>query len=461
MSPTKDTANAADPEPGDSPSAGFTRWYTISLQHYPATREVLDILDSEGPMAAIQHLLRGLDAEVTPAQAESAGQTYDALPQHGPVDDIHIASDYVLITDLVTGTMHLLREYEPTTPASPAPGVPAPSPAVTSTSTTDESITAEAPPGLQTIAGPVWELLRQLGVHSGQMLTLWSEGAALTGVSNPAAYASPGGYANWVAPIPPPDGPQHVALHEYGPTDPTWYDLVLAALPWSDVRIPGPDLRNDLTKLHAEILQHALRRVTPGGVLVAIASHQVLDDPAEHDKRALAALGDLIGAARLPDNALHANGTNPVDGFPRARLAPSDLLVFRRRPAGAPDRSAPFVMTRRQAVHAGQDGSILVSEYFKHHPHHVIGSPGPGDHDWATAPDGPARSGRSPARRPAGRARRHRPPRPRPRRHRAGPAARRLRTGDLQDTTIPDLVTEPDRPAGSRPLPDGAPVQGL
>jgi N12 class adenine-specific DNA methylase len=107
--------------------------------------------------------------------------------------------------------------------------------------------------------------------------------------------------------------------------------------------------------------------VQPGGLVVALTSRYTLDARNPAARRAMAAIGDLLGALRLPERAFAASsGTDVV----------VDLLVFRRRLPGAEPDGPAWAKTVPATLDLPDGAStepLDINEYFAEHPDDVLG----------------------------------------------------------------------------------------
>jgi hypothetical protein len=115
-------------------------------------------------------------------------------------------------------------------------------------------------------------------------------------------------------------------------------DLVISNVPFAKEG-PAQSEKEFGTKfnLHNYFFARAFAKAKPGGLVVFITSNSTLDNNLEQ-RQALAKMGDLVGAIRLPNNAFKANAGTEVT---------TDILVF-RKPDGtqAGFETAPWTFTR-------------------------------------------------------------------------------------------------------------------
>ena len=139
-------------------------------------------------------------------------------------------------------------------------------------------------------------------------------------------------------------------------------DLVIGNVPFAKVALHDPVHNRGRHSIHNHFLVKALALTRPGGLLVAITSRYTLDSRNPAARRELAALGDFVGAARLPSAAHRAAaGTDVV----------TDIVVFRRRSDGeAPSHAGPW----QASVPLDIDGGVRpLNEWFASEPALVVG----------------------------------------------------------------------------------------
>jgi len=99
-------------------------------------------------------------------------------------------------------------------------------------------------------------------------------------------------------------------------------DAVIGNVPFSEVAVYDPTAPKAVTKnLHNYCIWRSLRTLRPGGVAVLITSRYTMDSRERAARLAMADEADLVGAIRLPGEALSTGGTEVV----------ADILALRRR----------------------------------------------------------------------------------------------------------------------------------
>lgn len=229
----------------------------------------------------------------------------------------------------------------------------------------------DADAGYALLAQKIWTALRDLGVERGRMYTFGDHAATLTGIPDPNTRTN---YQEWVADIPPADHAAHPAwphdslsLRAHSETEPVVHDLVFASLPYTDLHFRSQYGRDRSLELHQKFLTNAVASTFPGGILAAVTTHRVLDNPDPAVRELLLDNADLLGAVRLPATALRPQLSDDD-------AAPIDLLLLRRRIPGDAVHSAFFLDVAPVTV---PGGVAYVNEYFSmFYPEHVAGSTG-------------------------------------------------------------------------------------
>lgn len=142
-------------------------------------------------------------------------------------------------------------------------------------------------------------------------------------------------------------------------------DLVIGNVPFAKGGPADAKKRYGIDlNLHNYFIARSLDAVKPGGLVVAISTHNTLDAAAEQ-RKLLATKGELLGAIRLPNDAFKENAKTEVV---------TDILVF-RKPTGTERLGQPF--TNTDAVKVGNESGELiekrVNEYFVAHPEMILG----------------------------------------------------------------------------------------
>lgn len=118
--------------------------------------------------------------------------------------------------------------------------------------------------------------------------------------------------------------------------------------------------------LHNYSFARHLDAVAPGGIVVAISTHNTMDANIKQ-RQFLATKGDLIGAIRLPNDAFAENAKTEVV---------TDILIFRRPRQGEPklgvriDQNADVTVKTKD----GRDVVRSINKYFIDNPHMVLGT---------------------------------------------------------------------------------------
>ncbi|QYG94376.1 DEAD/DEAH box helicase family protein [Iamia sp. SCSIO 61187] len=143
------------------------------------------------------------------------------------------------------------------------------------------------------------------------------------------------------------------------------FDLVIGNVPFGQVRPHDLEHNRGRRSLHNYFLIKSLHLVRPGGFVVALTSRYTLDAQGCAAREEMAALADLVGAARLPARAFaESSGTEVV----------VDLLVLRRRQEGDEPVSEEWVQTvPADLTGEGATSDLRINSYFASHPDRILG----------------------------------------------------------------------------------------
>ena len=150
---------------------------------------------------------------------------------------------------------------------------------------------------------------------------------------------------------------EETSLPSYG------MDAVLGNVPFGDTKLYDPTTPRELTaNLHNYFIYRSVKALRPGGVAVLVTSRYTMDAAGSTGQLARALIAheaDLLGAMRLPNDALTSGGTEPL----------VDLMVLRRRRAG--EKPLPG---HDQWITTGPSvGGQQVNNYFLSNPNMVLG----------------------------------------------------------------------------------------
>lgn len=239
----------------------------------------------------------------------------------------------------------------------------------------------DAAAGHVLIARHIWAALRGLGVEDGTMLAVGDHATAYLGVPGSwvaGDYDNCAPYREKVADIPPlgPDGIPpwpHDDLRNYergfgrpyGITEPVRFDVIVASAQHADLAFWSQHAREAHHDRQVSDLTGALNTVRAGGLVAAVLSHQILDDPDWSTRAGFGFTHDLLGALRLPATFLRPR-------LDPQHAAPIDLLLWRRRLPGEEPTPTPFTraLTDPAAGHSG-----AVNEHYTAFPERVLGTP--------------------------------------------------------------------------------------
>lgn len=104
------------------------------------------------------------------------------------------------------------------------------------------------------------------------------------------------------------------------------FDLVIGNVPFGNYKLIDPRHNKAGWTVHHHAVYKAVCLTRPGGLIALLCSHFLADSKTSAVRAALDGLADLIGVVRFPNRTFErAAGTHAIE----------DLLIFRRRPAGA------------------------------------------------------------------------------------------------------------------------------
>ena len=145
-------------------------------------------------------------------------------------------------------------------------------------------------------------------------------------------------------------------------------DAVIGNVPFGETPVYDPAAPRAVTKsLHNYCIWRSARTLRPGGVAVLITSRYTMDAQDTGARQAIAAEADLIGAIRLPNDALSPGGTEVV----------TDILVLRRRDDGSPPADPSWIETvQLYEVNPDERWSYgdRLNQWFAAHPAAVLGA---------------------------------------------------------------------------------------
>jgi N12 class adenine-specific DNA methylase/SAM-dependent methyltransferase len=141
------------------------------------------------------------------------------------------------------------------------------------------------------------------------------------------------------------------------------FDATIGNVPFAKVSLYDPVHNPSRLSLHNHFIVKSLALTRPGGLVGVVTSRYTLDARNPVARREMAALGDLVGAVRLPGGTMRsAAGTDAI----------TDIVILRRRAEGAPRAGEPW---DRVTTVAAVGGDVEVNEYFARHPERVLGQP--------------------------------------------------------------------------------------
>lgn len=208
-------------------------------------------------------------------------------------------------------------------------------------------------------------LVLEPGAGAGTFIGLAPRGAEMTGVELDPTSAA-------IAQALYPDATIRAESFAQTPYRAGHFDGVIGNVPFADIRLHDPRHNRAGHSLHNHFIVKSLALTRPGGIVAVLSSRYTLDAQNPAARREINAMGDLLGAVRLPSGAhQRAAATRVV----------SDVLLFRRRAPGLPPASDAWEQSRAMTL----DGSeVRVNAYFHEHPQHVLGRLGAASGQYAT-----------------------------------------------------------------------------
>ncbi len=213
------------------------------------------------------------------------------------------------------------------------------------------------------IARVMWDLARQLGFQGGRVLEPGCGAGAFIGLAPAEAEMTGVELDDTTATIAQELHPDaRIIARSFADYRPrATFDLVIGNVPFADVRLHDPVYNRQRHSIHNHFIVKSLALTRPGGLVIVLSSRYTLDAANPAARREMSDLADLLGAVRLPTGAhRRAAGTDAL----------TDLLVFRRRPAGAEPLSQSWITTRTVQVSGGE---ARINEHFLTHPDRVLG----------------------------------------------------------------------------------------
>ncbi|PYF97338.1 hypothetical protein SAMN05216184_11547 [Georgenia satyanarayanai] len=234
----------------------------------------------------------------------------------------------------------------------------------------EDHTTTSAQPAHRIIATHLWTMLRDLGFTEGRVLALGDDAATFIGLPHTDG-SSP---ASVVADITDTRTPSTQFLVQLRlPKAHDRFDVVIASLPYNDVRLQDPGHVIVRRTVQAQLALTLATLTRSGGYTILLASHDLMDQPFPEARRHLHPVADLLGAVRLP-----AGAHRRLPGLD----SPTDLLVLRHRPDGESSRSQDF--ERTTTIHV-DDRDVEINTYFENNISQVLGTVGADPLAWGPA----------------------------------------------------------------------------
>ena len=154
------------------------------------------------------------------------------------------------------------------------------------------------------------------------------------------------------------------------------FDLFISNIPFGKSKVydpiidkKGPDWQESQSKLHSYFTAKAIDSVRPGGYVVIISTHALLDSPSNSGIRDLVEREtDFVGAVRLPASTFNSDAGTQVT---------TDVILLRKKQTpSSPSNSQISELFSETVPHNDSkypDQEITYNAYFKINPQNVLG----------------------------------------------------------------------------------------
>lgn len=213
----------------------------------------------------------------------------------------------------------------------------------------------------------IWSALERLGFDGGEVLEPGAGAGTFIGLA-PAAAVMTGVELDSVTAAIAAGLYPHATIRSESFADSRFprhnFDAAIGNVPFANVALHDPQHNAGNHSIHNHFIIKSLALTRPGGLVAVLTSHYTLDAQNPAARREMHAMADLVGAVRLPTGAHRRSaGTEAV----------TDLLVFRRREAGAAPAGQLWETVSPRVI----DGKkVMVNSYFDYRPEHVLGELG-------------------------------------------------------------------------------------
>lgn len=210
----------------------------------------------------------------------------------------------------------------------------------------------------------IWAALRDLGFSEGDVLEPGAGAGTFIGLAPPAARMTGVELDTTTAAIAQAIYPHaNIRSESFADTQlpAGHFDAAVGNVPFGNVALHDTAHNAGHHSIHNHFIIKSLALTRPGGLVAVLTSHYTLDAQNPAARREMNAMGDLLGAVRLPSGAhRRAAGTEAV----------TDLLIFRRRELG----EAPADVTWETLSAATINGQLVkYNSYFTIKPEHILG----------------------------------------------------------------------------------------
>lgn len=140
-----------------------------------------------------------------------------------------------------------------------------------------------------------------------------------------------------------------------------FFDLAVGNVPFGDYKLHDPELNRFNFSIHDYFFAKATNVVAPGGAVVFITSHFMLDKTNSRLRSYINERADFCGAIRLPNTAFKETASTEVT---------ADIVVLKKRGPGEPPADNPWTQVLEQDF---RGKSYYLNEYFVKHPEMMLG----------------------------------------------------------------------------------------
>ena len=117
--------------------------------------------------------------------------------------------------------------------------------------------------------------------------------------------------------------------------------------------------------LHNHILVESFRKVEPGGLMIAVVTHNFMDSKTNAHRQEIQSMGALVAGFRMPYTAFENNANTEIT---------ADILIFRKGMVGQDKSWLDTLEVELPISGTDKSGTGRVNSYFVRNPSHVLGN---------------------------------------------------------------------------------------